>query len=416
MTTTTALPIPAGLRRVDLSDPETFVREDMDAVWRTLRDEAPVYWHPETPAGCGFWVLSRYDDVLALLKDDERFSSGAGNMLDSLHKPNGDPAGGKILALTDNPRHVALRTILLKAFTPRIREFIVNRLKVRVDELIDSRLGIGSFDFAREVAEQIPMGTICDLLGFPPADRPRLLDLSREALSSDESGQTEDDAWEARNELLLMCMDLMEARRADPQDDLVSAMVTCEVGGRMLTDDEVIVNLYGFILAGDHTSRLAMGGAVTEFAARPEQWRALKESRVSMDKAVEEVVRWTTPVMHVGRTAKTDMEWGGHTIQAGDLVTAWNISANRDERHFDAPDVFDLARNPNKHLAFGFGPHFCFGAYLGRAEVAAVLDTLVKKVSSIELVSEPRPLYSTFLRGYSSIPVALHGATETSRP
>jgi cytochrome P450 len=412
---TTDAILSADLAHLNLADPETFVHADMDAVWDLLRREAPVYLHPETAAGRPFWVLTRYRDVLAVLKDGEGFSSAQGNSLDSLHKPMGDPAGGKILALTDNPRHLALRAMLLKAFTPKIHQLASDRIPERTDRLISRWIGAGRFDFAREVAEQIPMSTIGDLLGFPPEEHERLLDLSREALSSDESGQTAEDAWLARNELLVRCTDLMEARRTEPREDLVSAMVNCEVNGEVLTDDEVIVNIYGFILAGDHTSRLAMCAAVREFARRPEQWRALKERKVAPAGAVEEIARWSSPVMHAGRTAKIDVPIGDRLIRAGELVTAWTISANRDETVFPHAATFDVARTPNKHLSFGYGPHFCFGAYLGRAEITAVLDTLCRTVDSIELAGDPQVLYSTFLRGYCSLPVTLTAASGRSQ-
>ncbi|MFD5721097.1 cytochrome P450 [Streptomyces sp. NPDC127036] len=400
--------IPADdLNRVDLTDPSTFLRTDMEDFWRRVRTEQPVYLHPATDRGSPFWVVSRHADVMAVLQDAERFSSQPGNMMSSLHKPGGDPAAGKILALTDAPRHNAMRTILLKAFSPRIRKGVTDKLQQRVDQILGHGVGTGTFDFAKEVAEVIPMGTICDLLGFPSTDHKYVLDLSREAVSADDEGQTEEDVWLSRNELLIYSQEIIETRREDPQDDLISAMATCQINGEPMTDDEVVVNCYGFILAGDHTSRLAMVGALLAFAQHPEQWRALKEGRVSIASAVEEIVRWTTPAMHIGRTATADVTIGGRTIREGEHVILWITSANRDESVFPDPHRFDLARTPNKHLGFGFGPHFCFGSYLGRAEIAAVLKTLVSRVDRIELTGDPKALYSTFLRGYSSLPVSL---------
>ncbi|MET7408160.1 cytochrome P450 [Streptomyces parvulus] len=395
------------LDSVDLTDPHTFLRTGMDDFWRRVRAERPVYLHPATDRSSAFWVVSRYDDAMAVLRDPERYSSRPGNMMSSLHKPGGDPAAGKILALTDAPRHNAMRTILLKAFSPRIRQGVTDKLQQRVDHVLGPAVGTGPFDFAKEVAEVIPMGTICDLLGFPPADHKYVLDLSREAVSADDEGQTEEDVWLSRNELLVYCQEIIEARREDPQDDLISAMATCRINGEPMTDDEVVLNCYGFILAGDHTSRLAMVGAVLAFAQHPDQWRALKEGRVTIASAVEEIVRWTTPAMHIGRTATADATLGGRTVREGDHVILWNTSANRDESVFTDPDRFDLARTPNKHLGFGYGPHFCFGSYLGRAEITAVLNTLIDRVDRIDLTGDPKPLYSTFLRGYSSLPVSL---------
>jgi cytochrome P450 len=395
------------LAAVNLADPLTFTRFDMDQVWRRFRTEAPVHLHPETEQCSRFWVLSRYKDVRALYLDDERFISRPGNMLTSLRKPDGDPAAGLMLALTDAPWHNIMRSMLLKAFSPRIREFIVGRLQERVDALLREAISNGPFDFARDVAERVSMGTICDLLGIPATDHGMLLDLSREALSSDEAGQTDEQAWTARNELLLYCSDFAERRRRDPADDLVSAMATAAIDGEPMTMDELVVNCYGFILAGDQTSRLAMVGGLLAFTRYPRQWAALKSGRVRSAEAADEVVRWTTPVMHVGRTCRADVEIDGRRISRGDVVTGWNTSANRDEAAFADPRAFDLARTPNPHLAFGFGPHFCFGAYLGRAEVGAVLTALCRTVDGVELRGDPKPLYSTFLQGYSSLPVEL---------
>ncbi|MFG2441130.1 cytochrome P450 [Streptomyces sp. NPDC048508] len=407
--------IPADdLNRVDLTDPSTFLRTDMEDFWRRVRTEQPVYLHPATDRGSSFWVVSRHADVMAVLQDAERFSSQPGNMMSSLHKPGGDPAAGKILALTDAPRHNAMRTILLKAFSPRIRKGVTDKLQQRVDQILGHAVGTGTFDFAKEVAEVIPMGTICDLLGFPSTDHKYVLDLSREAVSADDEGQTEEDVWLSRNELLIYSQEIIETRREDPQDDLISAMATCRINGEPMTDDEVVVNCYGFILAGDHTSRLAMVGALLAFAQHPDQWRALKEGRISIASAVEEIVRWTTPAMHIGRTATADVTIGGQTIREGEHVILWITSANRDESVFPDPHRFDLARTPNKHLGFGFGPHFCFGSYLGRAEIAAVLKTLVSRVDRIELTGDPKALYSTFLRGYSSLPVSLIAGPSTT--
>lgn len=402
------------LNSVDLTDPSTFVHTDMEDFWRRVRAEQPVYLHRPTDRGSAFWVVSRYADAVAVLQDPERFSSRSGNMLSSLHKPGGDPAAGKNLALTDAPRHNAMRTILLKAFSPRTRRVVTDKLQQRVDRLLGDAVGTGTFDFAKEVAEVIPMGTIGDLLGFPPEDHKYLLDLSREALSTDDEGQDEEAVWLSRNELLSYCQEIIEARREDPQDDLISAMATCRINGEPMTDDEVVVNCYGFILAGDHTSRLAMVGAVLAFSQYPDQWKALKEGRVSIAAAVDEILRWTTPSMHVGRTATADVTIGGRTIRDKDHVIVWNISANRDEDVFRDPRHFDLARSPNKHLAFGSGAHFCFGSYLGRAEITAVVKTLCSRVEHIELMGDPKPLYSTFLRGYSSLPVSLTPSTSTA--
>lgn len=393
------------LGRLNLADPATFVRPDLDELWRYLRRERPVYLHPATEYGPAFWVITRYADVLSVYKDADTFSSQSGNMLTSL-LAGPDPAGGKLLAVTDPPRHTALRAMLLRSFSPRVLKHISDGVRLRAQRLVADAVAAGECDFARDVAEHVPMGTICDLLGVPGSDRNRLLELSKRALSSEEADPSAEDTRIARNEILFYFAELARRRRADPQDDVVSTLATCHVDGRPLTEEEVVLNCYGLILAGDETGRLAMIGAVLDFVRHPGQWRALKEGRVPLSNAVEEILRWNTPAMHLGRTARTDVVVGGRMIRSGDLVTVWNASANRDEEFFDDPDTFDLGRTANKHLAFGYGPHFCLGAYLGRTEVSAVVDALRSMVGRIELRGEPRPLYSTFLHGYSSMPVA----------
>lgn len=391
--------------RLNLADPATFAGPGVDETWRWLRRHDPVYRHPATEHGPEFWVLTRYADVMAVYKDTRTFSSQRGNMLTSL-VAGGDTAGGKLLAVTDPPRHTAVRTMLLRSFSPRVLGSVVDRVRSRAEQLVAAAVADGTCDFAAAVADQVPMATICDLLGVPGADHARLLELSKRALSSDEATGTAKDTWAARNELLVYFADLAQLRRTDPRDDVISALVRCRVDGKPLTAEEVVLNCYGLILAGDETSRLVMIGAVLSFIEHPDQWRSLRQNRIPLATAVEELLRWHTPAMHIGRTATTDVVIGGRTIRAGDIVTAWNASANRDQAVFDRPDDLDLARSPNKHLTFGHGAHFCLGAYLGRAEVSAVVDALRRTVDTIELCGEPRPLYSTFLRGYASMPVA----------
>ncbi|MEV0457620.1 cytochrome P450 [Catellatospora methionotrophica] len=395
----------AAVLDVDLTEPATFLRPDLREVWRRLR-QGPAYRHPATVHGGPFWVLTRHADVLAVYQNTEVFSSARGNMLASL-LPGDDPAGGKLLAVSDPPRHTAVRTMMLRSFSPRVLQPIVAKVRERAESLVRAVVDAGEVDFAAAVAEQLPISTICDLLGVPESDHGLLLRLSKQALSSDEADQSARSTALARNEILLYFAELADRRRADPRDDVTTALATTPVDGQLLSDEEVVLNCYGLILAGDETSRLAMTAAVLDFIRHPGQWRALRDGRVSPTSAVEEILRWNSPAMHVGRTALADVDIAGQTIRAGDVVTAWNSAANLDEAVFDRPDVFDLARTPNRHLAFGYGPHFCLGAYLGRAEVTAVIEALCRTAHDFELRGEPQPLYSTFLRGHISLPVAV---------
>lgn len=396
--------LPAGITMIDLTDPTTFIRNDPYPFWAEVRDRAPVFWHEGVGDRSGFWVVSRYADVVTAYADAARLSSARGTVLDVLLR-GGDSAGGRMLAVTDRPRHRSLRNLMLRAFSPRVLDEVVERVHRRADELIRQVTKVGSFDFAAEVADHIPMGTICDLLSIPEADRAELLRWNKNALSSDEVDADPFAALEARNEILRYFTDLAAQRRANPGDDVVSMIATAAIGGEQLPIEDVALNCYSLILGGDESSRVSAICAIKAFADFPDQWRCVRDGAVTIDTAVEEVLRWATPAMHFARTATADLELGGARIHAGDIVTMWNLSANFDERQFDAPDQFQVARTPNKHVSFGYGPHFCLGAFLGRAELRALLGALVDAVSEIELAGSPRRIYSNFLNGYSSLPV-----------
>jgi cytochrome P450 len=396
----------------DLTDPRTFLApaDELVAVWRRFRTESPVHWHEVTGhAVPGFWVLSRYEDVLNVYRDNKRFTSERGNVLTTL-LAGGDSAAGRMLAVTDGPRHRDLRNILLKAFAPRVLEPIVAGVRARADRLVRHAVEAGDCDFAQDVAEHIPMATIADLLGVPASDRDYLLSLTKEALSTEVAGRSADEALVARNELLFYFSDLAADRRTDPRDDVVSVLATSTIDGEPLTEEEIILNCYSVIIGGDETSRLSMICAVRELMEHPEQWRRLRAGEVTVDSAVEEVLRWVSPAMHFGRRVVADVEIGGRKLRAGDVVTLWNSSANYDEEVFTEPGTFDLSRTPNKHLSFGYGPHFCPGAFLGRAEIAALLSALRTHVAEAVPTGPAKPIHSNFLHGYSSLPVSLRPA------
>ncbi|GCB53364.1 cytochrome P450 [Streptomyces sp. NL15-2K] len=400
------------LSAIDLTAPQTFLdhQDELVSMWRQFRSQSPVHWHPvEGRQVPGFWVVSRYRDVMEVYRDNKRFTSERGNVLATLLE-GGDSAAGQMLAVTDGRRHRELRNLLLKAFAPRVLESVVDAVRRRADRLVREAVARGECDFAQDVAEHIPMATIADLLGVPAADRDYLLSLTKQALSAEEAEQSAEEALVARNELLLYFSELAEERREDPRDDVVSVLATATIDGEPLTEQEIVFNCYSVIIGGDETSRLSMICAVKELIEHPEQWRRLKSGEVATESAVEEVLRWVTPAMHFGRRALTDVEIGGRTLRAGDVVTLWNSSANYDEEVFDRPDVFDLARTPNKHVSFGYGPHFCLGSYLGRAEIHALLTALRTHVAEMTPTAPARPIHSNFLHGYSSLPVSLRAA------
>lgn len=390
----------------NLADPKTYSDHDAYEIWRHLRENEPVYWCPETAGQRGFWALTRYAEIWQVLRDDKLFTSEKGNVLATMLQ-GGDTGAGRMLAVTDGPHHTALRKLLLQAFAPRALEGVARRVRELVARLLDEALDRGECDFAADIASAIPLQTICDLLDVPSSDRQEVLKLTKAALASDYESPDADEDRMARGEILLYFSDLLNVRRKKPGTDPISLMATAEVDGRRLDDEDIILNCYSLIMGGDETSRLSMIGAVKAFIDHPGQWKALKQGDVSVESAGEEVLRWTTPTMHFGRTALQDVELCGRTISSGDLVTLWLASGNRDEAAFPDPDVFDLGRTPNKHLSLGYGRHFCLGAYLGRVEISAMLDGLRTYVSDIEAAGAGRYIYSNFLSGMSSLPVIL---------
>lgn len=390
----------------NLVDPNTYAEHDMSEVWRRLRSEDPVHWHPETAAGPGFWVVSRHADIVQVLRDDTLFTSERGNVLTTLLQ-GGDVSAGRMLAVTDGAHHTELRKLLLQAFGPRVLEDVGRRVRRTIRRLVGEAVERGECDFAQDVASFVPLETICDLLNVPSADRPKILQLTKTAMTSDETDTDEVVDRRARNEIIVYFSYLLDERRKTPGTDPISLMAAAKFDGKYMPDEDIILNCYSLILGGNQTTRLTMIGALHALIHHPGQWRALKDGSVSLASACEEVLRWTSPAMHFGRVAVRDTELCGKPIAAGDPVTLWFSSANRDEAEFTEPDQFDLGRSPNKHLSFGYGRHFCIGAYLGRMEITAMLDGLRTFVSNVEQTASERWIYSNFLSGMSSLPVAM---------
>ncbi len=397
----------------DLVNPKTYVDHDMIGVWRALRAQDPVHWHAATSDGPGFWVLSRYADIVRVLRDDANFTSEKGNVLATMLKGE-DMGAGRMMAVSDGQHHASMRKLLLESFSPRALGGVARHVRRITKRLIVEAAENGECDFARDIASAIPLATICDLLDIPEADRQEVADLTKSALASNYEFPDAHADITARSAIVVYFQDLVTARRKAPGSDPISLMATAEVGGRRLDDLDIVLNCYSLIMGGDETSRLAMIGAVRAFTQNPDQWRALKNRELPVEVAGEEVLRWTTPAMHFGRTATADVSLGGREIRVGDLVTLWLISGNRDEAVFQDPDRFDIIRSPNKHLSLGYGRHFCLGAYLGRIEICAMLDGLRTFVNDIQQAGPERWIYSNFLSGMSSLPVTMERAPTPS--
>jgi cytochrome P450 len=392
--------------RVDLKDPGLFERDEFGEVFAWLRANEPVYWHEEHD-GPGFWVLTRHADIVRAYGDDELFSSEFGMRLDS------DPAAvaaaaGKMLIVTDPPAHAELRQVVGRGFgrsaMPRIEEVVRRTVFTVVDEAVAA----GELDFL-DVAKKIPNYVVCELMGLPREHWEWVGDTTTEAFDALDA----DDRLAAYGELFLLFTELVMERRENPGDDFISMIAKDSTrGGRELSDEEVIVNCNGVLSGANETTRYTMAGAVLELLREPTHWHWLRTAGpAGIASTVEEALRWTCPGVHALRTVTRPTEIGGIPIAAGDRVTLWNSSANRDETVFFDPDHFRPDRTPNKHVTFGSGRHFCIGARVARLELTTFLEALVSKVDHLELTGEPRFNASNFTWGLRTLPVRLAART-----
>lgn len=397
---------PNELEQIDLASPILHAEYELDAVFRYLRANRPMYWQQPRGEQPGFWVISRYADVNEVYRDKAHFTTESGNALATL-LAGGDPASGVMLAVTDGVRHHQVRNLLSKGFPPRLLDLIANSLQETVDRLLLAALDRGECDAANDISANVPLGAICDLLEIPHADRKYLLGLTSHAWSTDYADEPPGESWVAKNEILLYFSKLLKERCGGGREDMVSLLANRRIDGDPLNSAEQIANCYGLMIGGDETGRHAITGTILALIQNPRQWRALKNGDVDLKTATEEALRWTVPSLHGGRKATGDVVINGQQIKAGDAVSVWISSANRDETVFDAADEFRLARTPNKHFTFAFGSHYCLGHYLGRMEVYAVLDGLRRLVGGLEQIGDERWIYSSILHGMSSLPIKI---------
>ncbi|MER5447108.1 cytochrome P450 [Streptomyces sp. NPDC002766] len=390
---------------VDLSDPLLYRDSDPGPVWSRLRAEHPVYRN-QRANGEHFWAVMTHGLCTDMLTNPRLFSSENGMRLDS------DPqvlaaAAGKMLNITDPPRHDKIRKVVSSAFTPKMVSRLETNMRATAARAIDEALAAGECEFTR-VAQKLPVSVICDMLGVAPADWDFMVERTRFAWSSTALDETEEARKvQAHTEILLYFQDLAVERRRAPKDDLMSALVCGEVDGAPLTDQEIFYNCDALVSGGNETTRHATVGGLLALIDNPDQWHRLRDEPALMPSAIQEIVRYTSPVMHALRTATEDVEFGGELISAGDHVVAWLPSANRDEKVFDDPDRFDIEREPNRHLGFIQGNHYCIGSSLAKLELTVMFEELLARVEVAELAGQVRRLRSNLLWGFDSLPVKL---------
>jgi cholest-4-en-3-one 26-monooxygenase len=398
------------LEDIDLIDGKNFVDGVPHHWFRLLRQEAPVYWHPEpgNPRG-GFWTVTGYHDCVTVNRDWEHFSSAKRSALFADMDDDALAQQQLMMLNMDPTMHTRYRRLVNHGFTPKLVRDLEQQIVGYADGIIDAVCERGTADFVEEISAELPLLVIAELLGVPQEDRRMVFEWSNRMIGSeDPEYQLEGvDPGESAMQVFSYAEELAANRRLAPRQDLVSVLLQAEVEGEKLDQLELDLFFLLLIVAGNETTRNLMSGAMTAFFDHPDQWELLRQDRSLLAPAVEEMLRYVTPVMHFRRTATMDHELGGQKIQEGDKVVFWHTSANRDESVFTDPDAFDIARRPNNHIAFGGGgPHFCLGANLARMEIMVMFDRLLDRIPDIRLDGEVQRLRSNFINGTKHIPVA----------
>jgi cytochrome P450 len=399
-------------KRFDLTDLDLYRSGFPHDVFTWLRADAPVFWHEptaHTPQGEGFWVVSRHEDTLAIQLDPKRFSSHTGGGRERGGTMIADQLGsGLMLNMMDDPRHRRIRSLVNKGFTPHRIGALEPELRRRARAILEAVPASGECDFVVDVARDLPLQAICLLLGIPQDDRAMLCEWMDRGLEA-ESGEALN--REYGRMLMAYGAELIRRKRERPADDLLSVVI----GARMptedppeLRDDELMFFFSLLFTAGSETTRKAIAGGLRALVESPSEEARLRREPALLETAIEEIVRWTTPSIYKRRTATCDLELHGEKIRAGDKVTFWEMSANRDERVFAEPFRFDVGRDPNPHLGFGQGVHYCLGANLARLEMRVMFEELFARYEAFEITGPAVFTRENRLLGLKHLPVRMH--------
>jgi cholest-4-en-3-one 26-monooxygenase len=393
------------LSDVDLTDPDVFQQGVPHDMFRLLRREAPVFWHRES-GGPGFWAITKYADLKEISKNPLMFSSERRGTLLREPLPKDLPFIQAIMLNMDPPKHRRYRALVNKAFSPRMITNLQGRIREMVNQIINDVIEKGACDFVDDIAAQLPLEVICEMMGVPAEDRRRVYEIGNRMVGFDDPDLQPDgqplpmtDAETAAAEMFLYATKLLEQARTHPADDLATALVNAEIDGQRLSDSDFNFFFLLLVIAGNETTRTVTSNGMLALLEHPDQLRDLRQHPSLVPGAVEEILRYAPAVHCFRRTATAQTEIRGQPIKADDKMMLWYPSANRDEDVFDRPEVFDIRRHPNEHLAFGVGEHFCLGANLARLELNEVFRGIITRLHDIELTASPRRLRSTFING-----------------
>ncbi|HEX7355615.1 MAG TPA: cytochrome P450 [Mycobacteriales bacterium] len=403
----TASTTEAGLAdvRVALDDPASFATGHPFDQYRWLRAEHPVWFHPEAD-GPGFWAVTRYADVVAVGRDAATYSSWLGGVMIADAPPEALAASRLMMLYQDPPEHTRYRRLVSRHFTPRAVALWQERIEALAASIVDRVAARGECDLVADVAGEMPSLVVAALMGISDDEGRRLYHLT-EIMHSADPGLSVEERLAAIVEMHATASATAARKRQEPGDDLMTALVTADLDGEKLTDDELNWFFLLLVNAGGDTTRNLIAGGVQALLEHPDQLAALRADPDGLlPTAVEELLRWVSPVVHMRRTATADTVLAGQPVAAGDKVVVFYGSANRDERVFTEPDRFDLTRAPNPHVAFGGGgPHFCLGSYFARLETSAILRQIVTRLDGLAPAGPAPRLPSTFVCGPKSFPV-----------
>jgi len=383
-------------------------------LWKRLRHEDPVHWFERTK-GMPFWAITKHADIVTIGKRPDLFQNGPRLVLS--HEPELPNTFPPTLIQLDPPKHGIYRQLISKRFTPRYLKRIHGDIERIGKEIVDKLLeksGPGEYgecDFVREVSAPLPIAVIAWLLGVPQSDWNLLFDWTNRTIGAGDPeyqtpGKTpQESAQAAMTETFLYFTKLVEEKRKRPADDLVTLFAHLEVDGKRIPEIDVLTFCLIIVIAGNETTRNGTTGGMLAFIEHSEQLRKLQREPRLMAPAVEEVVRWTSPIIHFGRTATADFELRGKSIRAGQALGLFYPSANRDEEIFPDGDVFRIDRDPNPHLGFGIGEHFCLGSHVARLELAVAYKHLLPRIEEIEVAGPIERLHSALVGGVKRLPM-----------
>ncbi|WP_051712092.1 cytochrome P450 [Spirillospora albida] len=396
--------------RIDVVDPGVYEKGGAPHEQFTwLRANDPVHWHPDPNEGVpGFWAITRHEDVVRVSRNPDPYSSHARTSMFEEFTDDDIALYGQMMLFQDPPDHTRLRGMVNKGFTPRMIGRLEDHIRESCHQLIDEATGLGECDFVEEFAVPLPLFTICELLGAPMEDREKIFHWSNKLVAFNDpefiGDKTESTVCAA--EFAEWGGQLAAARASTPRDDIVTKLLQPDADGNKITLEEFQLFIIMLSIAGNETTRTATAGGMIAFFENPDQWERLKADRSLLPTAVEEIVRWVSPLNQFRRQAIRDVELGGKQIKAGDKVVMFYPSANRDESVFEDPFTFDVGRDPNPHLGFGGGgPHYCLGTHLARLNLRIIFETIMDRMPDIRLAGEPRRLRSNFVNGFKEIPV-----------